>query len=114
MKSEKNLFNNKTFLVMLSFLLVVVLGAGIFVFEYISAVNEAEMNISSQKNIIEKLESENNNLKHQNSKFESEKAKYSSKNSLIDILEFAIKLIFSLASLATVKIVPSVGFITAL
>jgi peptidoglycan/xylan/chitin deacetylase (PgdA/CDA1 family) len=74
MSDKKSILNNKTFLVALSFLLVVILGAGIFGFEYSSAVSKAEKNISSQNNIIKALESENNALKDKNNEYESKNA----------------------------------------
>lgn len=69
--SEKNIFKNKTFLVALSFLLVMVLAAGIFGMEYSSAVSEAEEKINSQNSQIKALESERDNLASKNAENES-------------------------------------------
>ena len=76
MSTKKSLFANKTFLVALSFLLVMVLGAGIFGMEYSSAVSEREEKIESQNNQIKALESERNALASQNEKNQSKIADY--------------------------------------
>lgn len=66
-----NILKNKTFLVALSFLLVIVLAAVIFGIEYTSAVSEAEKNINSQNSQIKALESERDNLASKNAENES-------------------------------------------
>ena len=80
MSSKNNLFNNKKFLVVLSFLLVFVLGAVIFGVEYSSVVSESEKNINSQKSVIEELKAEKNSLKSERDALESEKNILESKN----------------------------------
>ena len=76
MSTKKSLFANKTFLVALSFLLVMVLGAGIFGMEYSSAVSEREEKIESQNSQIKALESERNALASQNEENQSKIADY--------------------------------------
>lgn len=86
--SEKNIFKNKTFLVALSFLLVMVLAAGIFGMEYSSAVSEAEEKINSQNSQIKALESERDNLASKNAENES---KISNHKKELDDLNSKIK-----------------------
>lgn len=69
--AEGNIFKNKTFLVALSFLLVMVLAAVIFGAEYSSAVSKAEENINSQNSQIKALESERDGLALKNAENES-------------------------------------------
>ena len=92
---NKNIFSNKTFIVALSFLLVVILGAGIFVFEYCSAVSKSKNDINSQNNVIKALESENKMLQSQNSEYEvknaENEAKISDQNKQVDDLNSKIQ-----------------------
>lgn len=71
MANNKNIFKNKTFLVALSFLLVVLLGAGIFGFEYSSAISKSEKDMNSKNSMIKALESQNNALESKNSENEA-------------------------------------------
>lgn len=57
---------NKSIMVVLSFLLVVVLAACIFGMEYSSATKEAESKIASQNSLIEAVETERDKLAKQN------------------------------------------------
>lgn len=94
MSEGKNIFKNKTFLVALSFLLVMVLAAVIFGVEYTSAVSEAEKNINSQNSQIKALESERNNLASKNaennSKITKQQQQLDDLNSKIKDLESEI------------------------
>jgi len=94
MSNAKNIFKNKTFLVAISFLLVMILAAGIFGMEYSSAVSEAEKNINSQNSQIKALESERNALASKNAENESKIANHKNElddlNSKIDKLESEI------------------------
>ncbi len=86
--AEGNIFKNKTFLVALSFLLVMVLGAVIFGAEYSSAVSEAEENINSQNSQINALESERDGLALKNAENE---AKINKQQKELDGLNSKIK-----------------------
>lgn len=88
MSESKSIFKNKTFLVALSFLLVMVLTAVIFGAEYSSAVSEAEEKINSQNSQIKALESERDNLASKNAENES---KISNHQKEVDDLNSKIK-----------------------
>lgn len=88
MSDGKNIFKNKTFLVAISFLLVMVLAAVIFGAEYSSAVSEAEGKINSQNSQIKALESERDSLASKNAENES---KISNHKKEVDDLNSKIK-----------------------
>ncbi|MBE6761428.1 MAG: polysaccharide deacetylase [Ruminococcaceae bacterium] len=88
MSKGKNIFQNRTFLVAISFLLVMVLAAVIFGAEYSSAVSESEQKINSQNSQIKALESERDNLASKNAENESKIAKHQQE---LDDLDSVIK-----------------------
>lgn len=94
MSVNKNIFKNKTFLIVVSFLLVMVLAAGIFGMEYSSAVSEAEDKINSLNSQNNALISENNALSSKNAENESKIANHKKElddlNSKINNLESEI------------------------
>lgn len=71
MSEGKNIFKNKTFLVAISFLLVMVLAAVIFGVEYSSAISKSQEKINSQNSQIKLLESERDSLVSKNAENES-------------------------------------------
>lgn len=90
----RKFYNNRNFLVALSFLLVVVLAAVIFGVEYTSATSEAEKNNSTKNSVIKSLESEKKALESKNAeneaKISNQQKEIDGLNSKINVLESEI------------------------